>query len=582
MAEYTIGGLYLPNRNDSLPIDQTLADNFIKIQELFDDIRITVEGANAAGGADDSVALQSALDRAPEGATLELKKNGIYNISANLIRTKNIKINGNGSKIVASHASAIPLQLTGEFKFSTTALAYGSTDEFINLNSTTGLAVGDQLRIYHKGELFDSSRAYYYKGGNVLVTKIVGSKVYINSKFPFSMGAGATVDVYKPIVCEVNDLEIVHTGTLGTQPYGAYGLNIKFAKFSRVNNVKIDNYNHNFKIDMTVNCIMSCIESGRSYWSGSSESYGLSNYGGNNLLILNSSLMSGRHGITVTGQETSYGTTLINCHLGQEAVDLAGLDCHGCNFSLTAINCHVYRFNLAGNCILQGCTVYSSELGNENSFQVAESYERANYIIRDCTLFSTVYNLNAYGQQATSTRKYIGSIVFENTIGNGNHQITLRSRDKGASVQAMIETVIIRNGKQFTLLYDDQVDYIFFENVETSRDAKLIEQLTDSKTVSVKVSGTMIPARYRTISLINFERLVVEDCIWTVIDQAGASFLVTSAGAYVDCYRTDLSKLGRGIESSSLFCFTTTESSGVNFPTPANIGTRRRVDYVAL
>ncbi|WP_181950306.1 hypothetical protein, partial [Streptococcus lutetiensis] len=79
---------------------------------------------------------------------------------------------------------------------------------YVTVGSTSGMAVGDQIRIYHTGDLYDTSRAYYYKGGNFLITKISGNNVYISRRIPYDMKSGAKVEVYKPITVTVDDLTI--------------------------------------------------------------------------------------------------------------------------------------------------------------------------------------------------------------------------------------------------------------------------------------------------------------------------------------------------------------------------------------
>lgn len=593
MPSYTKDGLYLPDRSDNIAIDTSLAENFTRIQGLFDRGNTFAEsyGTVGDGSTDDTSALQNAINNTPSGGTLELQKNAIYRISQRLVGTKNIKVNGNGSKIIASHQGA-GLVFEGTQKASTTAKAYTEFQNYIDLDSTSSISVGDQLRIYHTGDLYDTSRSYYYKGGNFLVTKVSGSRVFLNAALPFSMTAGAKVDVYSPITVVVNDLEITHDGTLGQSPYGTYGLNIKYSKGSLVSNVKVDNFNHNFKLDQTINTTMMGVETGRAYFDGSGESYGVSNYSGNGLLIVASSLVSGRHGYTTTGQEPAYNTTLIGCEIGQEDIpETAGLDCHGNNFSLTATNCTIYNFNLAGNCVLQGCTVYPGAARDMNTFTVAEKFDRANFILRDCNLLSNYYEIGAYGQQVTTSRIYIGSIVFENVVGNNYTQCKFDAGTRGLvdangdqKLLAHIQKLIVKNCKEFTLVMRDRVDRIYCENVNTSRDGKILQQIAregvpapNSKTV--KFVSCTLPARYKTIEHDNISELVLDDCDWNLINATAASMRVSGGNVYFK--NTDFTFAG-GFETAGLSTLTTTQTTNLTLKQPSSIGTKRRVVYESL
>lgn len=585
MANYTSGGLYLPDRSDNLPIDTTLKANFELIQNMFDGSRFTADSfnMNGNGSTDSTTAFQNALNNIPENGTLELKRNAEYKISAPLIRDKNIKIIGNGAKITGVH-NGQAIKIEGTLKSSKTAQGYTEGQEYLTLNNTTGIEAGDLLRIRHMTDLFDSSRSYYYKGGNFLVTYVDGNKVYIHAAIPYNMANGATVEVYNPVVCDVSDLEIGHTGTLGTSPYGSFGLNIAFAKNSRVHNVKVDNYNHCIKMDQTVNCLVTSCDTGRAYWNGTSESYGLSNYAGNGLTIMNCSLVSGRHGLTVTGQETSYNTTLINCQLGcDKGYSGAGLDCHGSNFSLMAINCDIHRFNLHGNCQILGGGLHGN--GGETLCRIApaEVAERANFILRDVQFYGPItIDINAYGQQATTSRRHIGSLVLENCSGNFPKQIKFESRTRGATVNSIIRRVIVKNCIDATLLFDDYIHNVTFDSVSTTLNTNMIVQNSDGKVDTIKLVHCVIPSRYRVLNLTDFWRLYILDCQLTGIGATGRSFLLTSASGRVYVQNTDLSDLDRGIEGGALALFQTSETTAVNFMTPSNISTRRRVSYTNM
>lgn len=541
-------------------------------------------GAVGDGVTDDTEALQAAIDATPVNGALLLEAGATYKTSKDLVGVKNIHFLGKGATIVATHHKGRGLVFEGSLKATTTtSAAYTANTTYVTVGSTSGMAVGDQIRIYHTGDLYDTSRAYYYKGGNFLITKISGNNVYISRRIPYDMKSGAKVEVYKPITVTVDDLTIKHTGTLGSSVYGEYGLNIRFSKYSEVSNVTVDNFNHNIKMDMTLNCLLYRVKTGKAYWSGSSESYGVSNYSGNGLMIMHSTLNSGRHGYTTTGQETSYDTVLNRCTIGQDdAVDLAGLDCHGNNYSLRALECTIKRFHLAGNCLLERCTVNESAKGNSSSFMVAETRPRSNFFLKDCYLYSPVYKIDAWGQQPTTSRKYIGSIVFENVKGGDAYtQCTFKSRDTGGSVQAIIDKLIVRGCENFTLVTNEQINNMYFEEVNTKRDAKILEQVGDAKADKIEFKKCTLPARWRTFYLTNFKNLKLIDCKWNVINSSAASMWVTSSAASVDLIRTDFT-FGGGVETGGLDKFTTTQTSSIKFKQPSSIKTKRRVTYTNI
>jgi hypothetical protein len=51
---------------------------------------------------------------------------------------------------------------------------------------------------------------YYFKGGNAIITKIVGNIVYFNITFPFDMAASSiTVSIYQPVIVKIKNIKLL-------------------------------------------------------------------------------------------------------------------------------------------------------------------------------------------------------------------------------------------------------------------------------------------------------------------------------------------------------------------------------------
>src|SRR5699024_10832200 len=131
------------------------------------------------------------------------------------------------------------------------------------------------------------------------------NEVYFNGSFPYDINDTLRVFAYDPIEVQIQDLTIEGLNTL---PAAKFGIGIEYAANSMIKNFHSDNFDHCMTLSYTFGSIIESVTTERSFFTGTSESYGLSVYTGSYTSIRNSYFKSGRHGLEISGFENSFKT----------------------------------------------------------------------------------------------------------------------------------------------------------------------------------------------------------------------------------------------------------------------------------
>lgn len=492
---------------------------------------------------DDTGRIQRLFDVAGENGTVILGKGETYFIS-NKISAKSLNVLGNGAKIEASHVGNA-LEFKGTLKDTVTVTVdYVNGNTSITLSDVTNVSVGDILSI-SSTEQYDTSRTYYKKGANVSVTKIEGNQVFLSMPIPFSMTAvSLSVEIYDPAIVLIEQLEVVHAGNL---PDGNKGILIQYSRNSYLNKVKVDNFVSNIDIAGSVNPWLNFVETKRSYYVGSTTSYGVVNSSCTNLKITNSTLASGRHGYASGGNQVVFGTYIENSSISCEIVGV-GFDAHANCYDMELVNCNLVTIGVTGNVTFKKCKISDSGYGYHN-LGVSESFENANYKFEDCVFMGSPIIRSAVDAQIeTTTRKYIGSISFINCQGVQSLIFNIK-HILGTPVTGEVNKVIIQNTDGCYIGSDDNIGTIILDNVETDADVNFISQTSNKGKINkINLTNSGIPNSYKSINLLNFGLLNIADSHLIDVGDTGGSFYFDCPTGVVNLNNTDLSAFGRGFE----------------------------------
>ena len=480
-------------------VDARLDGIDTSLQNLVYDVK--KYGATGLGVVDETIAVNACITAAPEGSTV-LFPNGTYKIDSEIIVTKSLVFDFNGSVLVCSGTNGITF--TGALKATkTVTVDYTevSGKNSLTLDSATDVAVGDIINVIST-ELYDTSRLYYYNGGNAVITKIVGNVVYFNLTFPFDMlAASITVKIYDPCEPIVKNIKLFDCGL--TLINSNFGLNFEYCKNVKIENVNTDGFQRNIQITRSVNISLDNINTGhaKDTESDSWDGYGIALSSCTNVRGHNVVTNSGQHGLTWGGQEVNYGLYFDTCIFKAESTN-QGLGNHENLWDITLINCKIFGFSLSNNVHMINCDILPCELTNKSlTLFPAESYRNCNYVFDGCRFVGQTVALMDYYQVACPTRKYVGNIIFRN-CSDFKLSVKVNNQSSGAKV-ADVQNIVLDTCREFAISLYDIVDTLTVKNCSAKSDVNAIAQLAVSATYQninrVIIENILLPKRYDSI-----------------------------------------------------------------------------------
>lgn len=395
-------------------------------------------------------------DEMSDGDTLTMERKN-YKLKQPWVVTKSLTIDFNGSTFETEGENAFIFK--GTLK-STKAVAYnyitGVSNNSLVLNNTTGIEVGDLINIVST-ELFNTTRLYYYKGGNATVTKINGNIVYFNLSFPFDMSATSiTVQIYKPIVVTLKNLKSLKS--VMPLESSSIGIRIEYGRDLRIDDLgKTDNFKYNISFFRCVDTDLNRINTGRAKSSDADnyDGYGIAIESCTNVRGSFIKTNSGQHGITNTGREPSYNLVFDNCNLKSETWNL-GYGAHGNVIGIVFNNCTIHGFTLTGNFTMNNCKVPASEIKNKtNIIGLADSPIWNNATFNNCDIEDMIELRGDIYQVEAPNNRYIGNITFNN-CPNFFFTSTTRFRMKGVKT-ASIGSIEVNDCKGYSIETYDEV-----------------------------------------------------------------------------------------------------------------------------
>lgn len=503
------------------------------------DMRYDVKKYGAVGGGiiDDTTAFIACMTAAPKVAKI-IAPNDTYKLTSQIIDSVGHEWDFCGSTINTSSYDAAIL-FTGTLKTTKTLAAaynfYNGTvsDNQITLSDVTNIAVGDLANIVST-ELFDTSRLYFYKGGNFLVKKIVGNVVYLDGTMPFDMDIAThtvTVKIYSTITPVVKNLVLNGTTTLDDTSGFNLGMDFEYCKNVIVENVKIASFKANIQIKKCVGVSLNAVETGH---SANSEdwAYGVSIFSSTNVAVKNLITNSGTTGLVWTGEEPSYNILLENCNLAAET-SYEGLGSHANVLGVTLIACMVNGFSFQGNCHAVNCDFMNDEITTTSAYLgLGEKYFQSNYSFDKCRFYNQQITVRDYYQVASATRKYLGSITFNNCVGF-ELSININVLSSGAKI-AMVNRVLIENCNDFAVTFSDLIDTLTIKDSVTSYNTNIIQQIiqgsTYQKVKNILIDNVKMPKQYNCINIQNADFVMVKGFGYTTADYTNAAETYANIG----------------------------------------------------
>ncbi|MBH1941630.1 hypothetical protein I5677_12075 [Mobilitalea sibirica] len=519
-----------------------------KVKSKLDGIAINVKDFGVVGGGivDDTQKFLECIAAMPEGKKLIFPQDTYLIDDVNI--TKSINIDFNGSTILCSGSNGITLSGTLKSTHAVTSDYVEATSKnSLLLDSVAGIEVGDLINVIST-ELYDTSRAYYYKGGNAIITKINGNTVYFDLVFPFDMTAASiTVKIYSPITTKIENAgEIKGQQLLSTS---VSGLTIKYGKNIEVSNVKTDNFQNNIVVERCVHTTLNLPITGhaKNTTSDAWDGYGILINSCTDININNAQTNSGQHGITWGGWEVNFGIH-INGGVYKSEVWSLGIGGHENAYDIIINNCKAYGFNVTNNTTMRNFTNLVGEIStHESRIALSESGRYANYLFENCDFGKKQILLVDNYQVVCPTRKYVGSIVFQD-CKNFYLKTEVNSLSSGVKI-AEIDKISFTRCKDFYHYISDIINTLKINDSESKVLANIIYQNAvggiTQKINNIIMDNFIIPKYYNSIFIANADNVFVKNLSYNTADGGNAQEVFKGiAYLYLENYNNNTAQRG--------------------------------------
>lgn len=486
--------------------------------------------------------LQTLVNTLPTGAELLFEPNETYGVNSEILFNKDITLDFQNATVETNtpHGVQNIFKFIGEQVTQKQITArYSKGDLTVTLENTTDIKKGQTILI-SSTELYNTSRLNYRMGGYFIIENVTPTGIRLNQSMPFTFGLNSgTATIYNPIKPVIKNLNLVSAKSVVVD--GTMGIRVEHSKGLVFENVYVDGFDHNTLLKNHIYSMIEHYSTGRSLYEGSGESYGFSSYTGTGMIIRQSHLRSGRHALTLSGNEPSYDTQIENCSFDNEKSDDAhAFDCHDSNHSMSMINSHCNGALFAGRCDVRN-TTFTNAITKSVSLAKTNHFNYGHYTFDNCDFSGINIRNGTYKQQPDDTQaEFIGLIRF--TGCNFNNSI-LRLSDT-----IRVNRVYVSHSENFKLLVDGAgcvVNDVTIEKTRTFDDTNIIAS-TQGKISNVSIRDSYLPSRYRAIYLPVNDNLFLDNVRFTTLTGQEPSNTAVESGSLFAYYSNVFMPLGGG------------------------------------
>lgn len=471
----------------------------------------------------DSIALDNMFLNILEGSTVRFPMNSIVRLDSDVITNKSCNIDFQNSTILSYCNNGLKFSGTLKNTFSVIENYVETANKnALTLNSVIGIEVGDLISVI-SSELYDTSRLYYFKGGNAIITNIVSNIVYFNILFPFDMvSSSITVSIYEPIIVKIKNIKLLE----GKQnlKLSLAGLSIEYGKNICLENINTNGFHANITLKRCVNCKLDFINTGnaKNLFADPWDGYGIcinscNNIRGNNILT-----NSGQHGLTWGGQEVNYGLHFEDCVFKAEVANY-GVGAHSNLHDAIFINVKMFGACLSNNMNCINCEFLPYEPGGTVGVLLfcAENPRRANYKFSKCNFSNLTIMLMDYYQVVCPSCKYVGNIVLED-CEDFSLLIKTNKQTTGCKI-AKIDRIAFNRVKNYSFYCSDILEYLEIKNSDSEKDGGIITQAainsTYQKIKNVYLENISICRGYDNVYFGNCDYVVIKGFRYNALDR---------------------------------------------------------------
>jgi polygalacturonase len=426
--------------------------------KLSETVSVKDFGAVGDGLADDTTAIQAAIDAVATTGQSIYAPAGTYKCTDVLSTTGNLSLYGDGEKTVFDfsdiNSASSAITVTGTVTQIENIASANQGNLIVTFASAPSLITGDVFILFDDSVLWNSARPNYYSGEWLECREVYSTVIAATTSPLYDSYTPGTTEVYKlnsPAV-SLRNFKIIGGADLFAL------IKLTFCDKALIENVIA--YNENYQVIELDRCYRPMVSNCNMYnkGTGTSDDYGLVVSNGQNVQVTGGNYYARRHGIAIGGSAVTCGVPNRNLKISNLTIsndvlsDVASADIHGNTQDLTYQGCTIYQGATWGgmdngydNCVIyaanEGWCVYSSEVkggelfarnckfvtlgdpstanraiidvGGNNAAISSDTDETLNIIVQNCYLSAA----------NTTSNTSVVTVVNEGTTQNINIQI---------------------------------------------------------------------------------------------------------------------------------------------------------------
>lgn len=483
--------------NGDANLEQKINENSAELKNSLFFLNPTSFGAVGDGVTDDSDAINATIAQAiEEGKQVAFEKK-TYFCTKTINVPGNTVIDMNGATILSSAENGILIGRSDPVATTTITAAFtGNAFPTFNVADASNFNIGDVVNVEDRQNLYETSRAYFYRGCTAVVVGKSGNTLTLSNAPTTDIAVGSVIYTYGSTCAEIRN-GIVRGSNITSCVCAIYFYG---CLMSKAVNMEAENFHKCIAFYYCDSCTAEFCKTGHAISENDAwDSYGIVFASCNMCSALHCITASGQHGITHGGWTPTSNSYIANCEIGNENDQKFSLDYHENSVNGIIKNCIIHSgASTYGRVVFENCSfisdpnlkyaqceIYLSSVQNRNSLDMI-----------NCNASTMIVNL-----RDKSDRKYLDHIKIVNfkSIGAVN--------TAGLKNTANCKLVEIYNSDNFAVSAKN-TDCIRMVNCKVTVDRNV---LVADGGGSIEIMDCKFTARYNAVNINNYENVCISN-----------------------------------------------------------------------
>ena len=481
--------------NGDTNLQQKIDENSAELKNSLFFLNPTSFGAVGDGVTDDSDAINATIAQAiEEGKQVAFDKK-TYFCTKTINVPGNTVIDMNGATILSSAENGIFIGRSDPVATTTITAAFtGYAFPTFNVADASNFNIGDVVNIEDSQNLYETSRAYYYRGCTAVVVGKYGNTLTLSNAPTTDIAIGSAIRTYGNTSAEIrNGILRGSNITSCIRAIYFYG-----CLMSKAVDMEAENFHECISFYYCDSCTAEFCKTGHAKSTGDNwDGYGIIFASCNMCSALHCITASGQHGIAHGGWTPTSNSYIANCEIKNETDTNYSLDYHENSVNGIVMNCIIHKAAIIyGRVVFENCSFISNPDLKYASCDISPSSvkDRNSLDMINCNASNMYILLRDNGQ-----RIYIDHIKIVNLKSTG----TVNTR--GINNTANCKLVEIYNSDNVVVTAKN-TDCIRMENCKVTIDTT--SMLADGG-VTLEILNCKFTARFNAVNINNYENVCI-------------------------------------------------------------------------